>query len=146
MIIKTFSKEWARDVRELVLDVLKGEGFEYDPVKDFDLGDIKGYYMDNGGIFYLAIVGCKVVGTGAVRRVDDGICEIKRIYVRKEWRGKGIGRKLFLNALGFAEKNYSKALLKTDARLKDAIDLYLKNGFRLVKKESGTLYFEKPLS
>ena len=146
MMIKTFSGEYTLEVRDLVLSVLKGEGFEYDPVKDFDLEDIDGYYLDNGGIFYLALVDGEVVGTGAVRGVDSDVCEIKRIYVRKDCRGKGIGKRLFLTALGFAETNYSKGLLKTDAGLKDAIGLYLRNGFRPIKEESGILYFEKDFS
>ena len=52
MIIKTFSGSHAWGVKELVIGVLNGEGFEYDPVKDFDLDDIERYYLKDGGIFY----------------------------------------------------------------------------------------------
>jgi len=146
MIIKTFSGSQSREVRELVLEVLKEEGFEYDPLKDSDLDDIEGYYHQNGGIFYTAIAEGKLIGTSAARKINDTTCEIKRIYLRKDFRGRGFGRELFSKALEYAGDNYPIAVLKTDAGLKDAIDLYRKNGFLLVKEEGGVIYFEKKLS
>jgi putative acetyltransferase len=130
-------------VKELVLGVLSEEGFEYDHVKDFDLDDIEDYYLRNRGIFYTGVVGGTIVGTSAVRRVDNRTCEIKRIYVRKDFRGRGFGSALLLQALKFAEENYSTVVLKTDARLKDAINLYRKNGFSVINEEDGVTYFEK---
>ncbi len=130
-------------VKELVLGVLNEEGFEYDPAKDFDLGNIEGYYLQNRGIFYIGVVDGKIIGTSAVRRIDDKKCEIKRIYVRKDFRGRGFGRALFTRALKFAEDNYSTVILKTDVRLKGAINLYRRNGFSVVKEEDGVMYFEK---
>jgi putative acetyltransferase len=75
--------------------------------------------------------------------VDNRTCEIKRIYVRKDFRGRGFGSALLLQALKFAEENYSTVVLKTDARLKDAINLYRKNGFSVINEEDGVTYFEK---
>ncbi len=46
-------------------------------------------------------------------------------------------------ALKFAEENYSTVTLKTDVRLDEAINLYLKNGFSIVKEEDGIAYFGK---
>jgi putative acetyltransferase len=143
MIIKTFSGSRSREVRELVIGVLNGEGFEYDPVKDFDLDDIEKYYLMNGGIFYTGIMNGDIIGTSAVRKIDDSKCEIKRIYLKKEFRGRGFGRELFFKALEYAEKNFSTVVLKTDAGLKDSINMYLKNGFSVVKKEGHFVHFEK---
>ncbi|MDO9517198.1 MAG: GNAT family N-acetyltransferase [Methanosarcinaceae archaeon] len=142
MIIKTFPPSMADEVKDLVLGVLKEHGFEYDPTKDFDLDDIDVQYLQSGGNFYVGLVDGMMIGTSAVRRIDDKKCEIKRIYVKKEFRGRGFGRDLFLKALGFARQNYSIAVLKTDAKLTDAITLYLKNGFSVVKEEDGIVYFE----
>jgi putative acetyltransferase len=130
-------------VKKLVLGVLSEEGFEYDPAKDFDLDKIEDYYLQNRGIFYTGVVDGTIVGTSAVRRIDDGTCEIKRIYVRKDFRGRGFGRALFIQALKFAEENYSTVVLKTDARLKGAINLYRRNDFSAVKEYDGVMYFEK---
>ena len=143
MIIKTFSMSLTGEVKDLVLGVLSEQGFEFDPNKDFDLDDIDRYYLQSGGVFYVGLVDGKIIGTSAVRRIDDKKCEIKRIYVRKDFRKMGFGRELFLKALEFARHNYSTALLKTDAKLTDAIRLYLKNGFSVVKEEDGVVYLER---
>ncbi|MDF1534844.1 MAG: GNAT family N-acetyltransferase [Methanosarcinaceae archaeon] len=145
MIIKLFSTSMADEVKDLVLCVLKEHRFEYDPTKDFDLDDINIQYLQSGGVFYVGLVDGKIIGTSAVKIIDDNKCEIKRIYIRKEFRNMGFGRELLLKALGFAERNYSIAVLKTDAELTDAIQLYLKNGFSVVKEEEGIVYFKRSL-
>ncbi len=146
MIIKTFSKSKNDEVKELVLCVLKEQGFDHDPIKDFDLEDIDKYYLQHGGVFYVGINDDAVIGTSAVRRINDERCEIKRVYLQKDFRNMGYGRELFSKALEFSKQNYSIAVLKTDARLIDAIGLYLKNGFSVVKEEYGVVYFEKMLN
>ncbi|MCK5486312.1 MAG: GNAT family N-acetyltransferase [Desulfobacterales bacterium] len=143
MIIKTFSTSQTKEVKELVFGVLNEQGFEFDPIKDFDLDNIDRYYLQSGGVFYAGLVDGAIIGTSAVRRIDDEICEIKRIYVRKEFRSRGFGKDLFLKALGFARENYSMVTLKTDAKLTDAIGLYLKNGFAVAGEEDGVVYFSK---
>ena len=143
MIIKTFSCSHAKEVKELVIGVLKGEGFEYDSVKDFDLDDIEKYYLKNGGIFYVGIMDGYIIGTSAVKKIDDNKCEIKRIYLKKEFRGRGFGKELFLKALEYAQDNYSTIVLKTNVELKDSINMYIKNSFSAVKKEGQILHFEK---
>ena len=146
MIIKTFLKSQTDEVKDLVLSVLNEQGFEYDPNKDLDLDDIDRYYLQSGGVFYVALVDGKIIGTSAVRRIDDERCEIKRIYVRKKFRGRGFGKDLFLKSLEFARRNYSAVVLKTDVKLTDAIGLYLKNGFSVVKEEDGVVYFSKNMT
>jgi putative acetyltransferase len=143
MIIQTYNNSKKEEVHDVVLGVLLEHGFEYDRLKDADLNDINGYYFANGGTFFVGIEGGRVVGTAGVRKLDGDLCEIRRIYLKKELRGKGNGKKLFMAALGFAGKNCSGVMLKTDATLTKAIDMYLKKGFSLQKKESGYLYFEK---
>jgi putative acetyltransferase len=87
-----------------------------------------------------------IIGTSAVRKIDKSKCEIKRIYLKKEFRGRGFGRELFFKALEYAEENYPTVVLKTDAGLKDSINMYLKNGFSAVKKEGHFVHFEKKVA
>nr|WP_321497281.1 GNAT family N-acetyltransferase [uncultured Methanolobus sp.] len=145
MNIVPFSAEYSSLTRSFIINVLAGEGFDYDPVKDFDLDDIQGNYLDNDGAFFLCLSDGEIAGTSAVKNTGPQACEIKRLYVKKECRGKGVGSALFRKALSYAENNYSHARLKTDPSLKKAISIYLKNGFSVVKEESGTVYFEKSL-
>lgn len=145
MLIRSFSAAHASQVRSMVLEVLAGEGFQYDPLKDSDLENINAFYLDVGGAFFVAIDEGMIIGSSAVRMINSGRCEIKRLYVRKDFRGKGVGTALLSQALRFAEQNCSFATLKTDVSLDDAIRLYLKNGFLIVKEDDKTIYFEKQL-
>jgi putative acetyltransferase len=143
MIIQRYDNSRQEEVRDVVLEVLLEHGFEYDRLKDADLKDINGYYFSKGGTFFVGLADGRVVGTAGVRKLDESLCEIKRIYLKKGFRGKGNGEKLFLAALDFAGKNCSGAVLKTDSTLKKAIGMYLKHGFSFVKEKEGYLYYEK---
>jgi len=143
MIIQMYDYARKAEVHDLVLGVLLEHGFEYDRLKDADLNDINGYYFANGETFFVGIEKGKVVGTAGVRKLEGNLCEIRRIYLNEEFRGKGNGKKLFLSALDFAEKNCSTVMLKTDSTLTKAIDMYLKHGFIVQKEEKGYLCFEK---
>ena len=145
MIIQRYDDSRKEEVNDVVLGVLLEHGFEYDRLKDADLKDINDYYFESGGTFLVGIDDGKVVGTAGVRKLKGNLCEIRRIYLNKEFRGKGNGKKLFMAALDFAEKNCSSAMLKTDSTLTKAIDMYQKHGFTLKKTERGYLYFEKKL-
>lgn len=127
-------------MKGLILGVLAEHGFSFDQSKDSDLDDIARYYLDDGGMFFTGIVGDKVVGTAAVRRIDAGKCEIRRVYVKQEFRGRGYGRELFHEALEFAGSHYPVVILKTDRSLVRAISLYLKSGFSVVREEGDTLF------
>jgi putative acetyltransferase len=143
MIIERYNDSRKEEVREVVLGVLAEHGFEPDRLKDADLNDINGYYFGSGGAFFIGIVDGKVVGTAGVQKLKGNLCEIRRIYLKKDFRSKGNGKRLFRTALDFAEKNCSGAVLKTDSTLTKAIDMYLKHGFTFQKEENGYLYFEK---
>ena len=143
MNIVPFSTEYSAGIRSFVIGVLEDEGFAYDPLKDLDLDDIEGNYLRAGGAFFVSVHNGEVVGTSAVRSLGSDTCEIKRLYVKRECRGKGLGLALFQKALDFAEQNFSSIRLKTDSSLEKAISIYLRHGFAVAKEEGGTVYFER---
>ncbi len=143
MIIQKYDDSKEKEVRDVILKVLLEHGFEHDRLKDSDLKDINGYYLTSGGTFFVGIEDGRVVGTAGVRKLEENRCEIRRIYLEKNFRNKGNGKKLFRAALDFAEENCSGVVLKTDSTLTRAIDMYLKHGFTFQKEEKGYLYFEK---
>ncbi|WP_321430198.1 GNAT family N-acetyltransferase [uncultured Methanolobus sp.] len=145
MKIVPFLPEYSSAARSFVIDVLSGEGFEYDPLKDSDLDDISGNYYGKGGAFFLCLSDTGIVGTSAVKYLNPDVCEIKRLYVRKDYRGRGIGSDLFQKAMEYAEENFTRIKLKTDSSLKKAVSIYLKSGFSIVEEENRTVYFEKSL-
>jgi putative acetyltransferase len=145
-MIKIFSPFLNSSVKNFVVSVLASEGFVYDLEKDLDLDDISANYLEDGGIFYVAFIKDRIVGTCAVKKRNDMKCEIKRLYVHKDFQRMGIGSKLLEKALGFACQHYGTATLKTHVSLIPAITLYLKTGFSVQKEEKGILYLKKELS
>jgi putative acetyltransferase len=145
-MIKVFSPFLNSSVKNFVVGVLASEGFAYDPEKDFDLDGISVNYLEEGGIFYVASTDGKIVGTCAVKKRSVEKCEIKRLYVHKDFRRMGIGSVLLGKALEFASEHYKTATLKTNTSLGPAIALYLKTGFSVVKEEMGVVYLKKELN
>jgi putative acetyltransferase len=82
------------------------------------------------GAFVVAYVGAEAVGCGAIRRIDDGTAEIKRMYVAPEWRGRGVGRRL-LEALEDEARRLAvgRVVLETGVRQTRALALYRDFGF-----------------
>jgi GNAT superfamily N-acetyltransferase len=82
------------------------------------------------GVFYLVEVGGKVSGMGGLRRLKQGVAEIKRIYVRKESRGRGLGETILQRLLNDARDfGYKKVLLDTGPFMKSAHRIYEAAGF-----------------
>ena len=102
---------------------------------DSDLLHLREYYnKEDGGCFWVAEIedNNKIIGTAAIRNLEQfhSACELKRMFVLKEYRKLGIGQKILDVTLDFARKaGYSKILLYSSSDLKAARMLYLKNGF-----------------
>ena len=73
----------------------------------------------------------QIVGGGAYRRLPDGSCEMKRLYVSDRFKGRGIGRRL-ADALINAARSDGFRLMRLDTGnlLTEAINMYRKLGFR----------------
>lgn len=83
-----------------------------------------------GGRLLLCLDGEKPVGCVGIKRFDDNICELKRLYVRPEARGAGLGRTLTELMLTEARNaGYSYMYLDTLPGLKNALSLYRAMGF-----------------
>jgi GNAT superfamily N-acetyltransferase len=87
----------------------------------------------------LAKEGNQAVGIGCMKKIREGMCEIKRIYVRQGHRGKKIGQKLLDQLIQSArEIGYSKILLDSARFMKKAHSLYRSAGFKEIEIYSET--------
>lgn len=78
----------------------------------------------------------------AYHKFDEGICEMKRLYVKSSFRGLHVGDLLVKNIIMRAkESNYKTMLLDTILPLKAAISLYKKHGF-----EECEAYYHNPMN
>ncbi len=82
------------------------------------------------GIFYLLKEGENAIGMGGLRRVRKGVAEIKRMYVKPEYRGKGLGKALLQQLLRKGQEfGFSLILLETGKFMTAAHRLYRSAGF-----------------
>ncbi|MGI6005206.1 MAG: GNAT family N-acetyltransferase [Christensenellales bacterium] len=98
---------------------------------DEELANLPGEYAPPGGRLYMARCGGQPAGCVALRRFDETCCEMKRLFVRPEFRGRKIGEALARQVMADAEKmRYRAMLLDTMASLPHSISLYRKLGFK----------------
>jgi ribosomal protein S18 acetylase RimI-like enzyme len=139
--IRAFHRNDFEGVIRLVSDIIVNEfnfKLEFNTL-DSDILDIEeNYNKSDGGSFWVAESvddhnkQQKIVGTTAVRNLKkfEFTCELKRMYVLKEFRRLGLGQKLLDIAVGYAKSvGYSKMVLDSSRNLQAARALYLKKGF-----------------
>ncbi len=95
-----------------------------------EIANLPGIYGPPRGCLLIARMNEKLAGCVAVRGLDDGDCEIKRLYVRPEYRREGVGRRLVEKAIRFARAlGYARMLLDTLPAMTEAQSLYQSLGF-----------------
>ena len=108
---------------------------------DKELAELPGRYARPAGGLWLAVEGENMAGCVALRPLDAGRCEIKRLYVRPAFRGCGLGRTLAEFVLrAAADAGYHRVCLDTMASMLGAIALYRALGFAEIEA-----YWDNPM-
>lgn len=133
---------------------------EYAASLEFDLSfqdfepecaNLPGEYAAPSGRLLLALQGPEPAGCIALRRIDAGTCEMKRLFVRSAFRGLGIGRLLCVALIEQArEAGYRRMRLDTVPSMREAIGLYEALGFKPIEPYrfnpvEGAMYMELAL-
>jgi putative acetyltransferase len=97
-----------------------------------ELAGLPGHYAPPDGRLLLAEYEAQLAGCVALHKWETGICEMKRLYLRPAFRGKGLGRALAETIIAEArEIGYQRMRLDTiEPIMKDAVEMYRKLGFR----------------
>lgn len=95
-----------------------------------EVAGLPGDYVPPGGRLAMAMVEAKPAGCAALRRLDAGRCEFKRLYVRPQYRGMRIGAELLAWILAEARSaGYRELLCDTMPVMTDALAMYERAGF-----------------
>ena len=106
-----------------------------------ELKTLPAKYATPDGRLFLALVNGKTAGCIALRNLEQGICEMKRLYVRSEFRGLGLGKILIEKLIDEARVHgYEKMRLDTlPDQMAKAVKLYKSHGFVEISP-----YYENP--
>jgi putative acetyltransferase len=135
-IVQAQSPDDINRTRELFEEYAAWLGFDLCFQKFGDeLAELPGAYAPPAGRLFLAVDGDQILGCVALRPLDEGICEIKRLYLRPDARGKGLGRELTKAVIDAAhEIGYKRMRLDTlPGKMDRAIAIYRSLGFREIE-------------
>lgn len=106
-----------------------------------EIAELPGKYAEPAGCLLLAREGEAVTGGVGMWPLHGSVCEMKRLYVRPPWLGRGLGRRLALAIIGEArQRGYRRMFLDTLPQLTAALALYRSLGFADTEP-----YYDNPL-
>lgn len=145
-----YTDAFQNDVERFYQKCFAGLGWDWEPCeRHADLMHIGAVYL-RGGTFRCLYDGDMLIGTIAVRRMTDTVCEMKRLYVLPDYQGRGHGGLLFNSALDFAKRS-GFCLIRLDTRQDRTASRHLieKHRFRRIEQynqnEFAELFYELDL-
>lgn len=99
-----------------------------------EIANLSKHYGPPHGCLLLARTNGATIGCVAVRTQSVAVCEMKRLYVKPQYRGADVGRRLVESAIRYAQQlNYSRIVLDTLPSMTEAQSLYESLGFREIE-------------
>ena len=132
MVVQAVTATDLADIRDLFIEygAWLGDHLDREPFVR-ELASLPGRYAPPNGALFLARVEDETAGCDGFRPLERDTCELKRLYIRRHYRGHGLGRALLTAAVSAArEAGYAAMRLDTLASMKEAQALYERLGFR----------------
>src|SRR5579862_5803023 len=131
--IRQATNEDISGIKNVVFTILREYGLPPDEKgKDKDLENVEKEYSAPHGFFgvLVEIKTNNIIGTIGLCRIDAQTSELRKMYLQKDHRGKGLGKYLLTTALAVAKQRQVKRIfLETISPLQEAISLYRQFGF-----------------
>lgn len=147
------SEDALADARALLKEYASalGRGLSFE---DFarEMVELPGPYGPPDGALLVADFDGRLAGCVALRPLGGGLCEMKRLFVRHQFRGKGVGKRLALAVIEAArERGYRGMRLSFAPWMQEAIAIYRALGFRPIEAYrpeavEGSVYMELTLN
>jgi putative acetyltransferase len=115
------------NIADLVYGILREYDLTPDPAcTDADIKDVESSYFGRGGTFFvLETEDGSIIGAYGLYPGEEHTCELRKMYLHKAHRGKGLGKFLLEDALSKARQvGFERIILETASVLKEAIALY----------------------
>ncbi len=128
---RTANQSDAETIKSILINTFEEYAIDLPDNYSFsDIDDIGNCYIGQDGEFVVLSREGRVIGFVGLLPIDSTRIELKRLYLVRDERGKGLGRYLLSMALNFSkEKGYRTIQLETSSKFKEAVALYEKNGF-----------------
>ncbi len=135
MKIRPYRKEDCHNIKKFISEIL--QNIFKSPAKALeDLDNIK----KNFDKFWIATEDNKIIGTIGIKN-EQGKARISRMYISKDYRRKGLGKKLMSLALNYCKNNYKEVFLSTYKQM-NSVDFYKKMGFSITKESGDVITME----
>lgn len=136
--ILNYKAQYQQDYKRISLTWLH-ENDLYESIDGIMLDNPKNEILDKGGFIYLAMVDKQIAGTVTIKPSSNNSYEILKLGVDENHRRIGIGKILLEHCIQQAiELNVDKIFLESNSKLKSAIRLYTKLGFREITLHNTT--------
>lgn len=142
-LIRPVSDSDTAPLAELLREVMEefGAAGAGSSIHDPEVHDMAGAYAGEGSAYFVVESGGRLVGGGGLGPLAGGapeVCELRKMYLRPEARGRGLGRAMLHRCLAVARQSgYHRMYLETRQTMTEAMRLYERNGFAAVAKPIG---------
>jgi putative acetyltransferase len=143
LIFRKIKQEDNKDLAELIREIFREYKIDMPGTvyTDPDTDALFELFQTPKSEYFVAEVNNKIIGGSGIfptEGLPEGCAELVKLYLRKEARGKGIGRMLMDKSIAAAkEHGYTEIYLESFPALSEAVSMYEKSGFKKINKAMG---------
>lgn len=129
-VVPGYTDEFLEPLRHLVVELADSEGIALDGSLLTEIIELPGECAPPRGTTVVAFEAGHIAGCGMLRDVGQGACEIRRLYVREEYRSAGVGKRILARLLGAAEEiGYGNVRIDLSTCMAPTVEAALEAGF-----------------